>query len=256
MNTAALRSRKSALAIAATLALGAWPAQEAQALSCVWNPATGNWSTASDWSCPGPSVPGAADVASIASGKVVTINTAQSIASLSNAGGVNIDAFLLTLGGGSTSNTGTINVGAGPIPNNAALQISGGHNITNTGGVINISADSVVNQFGSAITGGTINSTGTGRLVAFNNNNNILSGVTLNGTLDLASGTGVERVVGGLTLNGSINVNSNSVLSFAGSQTLGGMGTIVLGNTGANNRALSIEGDTALTIGSNIVVRG
>ena len=37
---------------------------------------------------------------------------------------------------------------------------------------------------------------------------------------------------------------------------LSGNGTIVLGTTGASNRALSMEGNTALTIGSNIVVRG
>ena len=74
--------------------------------------------------------------------QTVTINGGQSILNLNNAGSVNIDAFLLSLqGGGSTVNTGTINVGAGPIPNNAALQVGGGHNITNSGGVINVSAD-------------------------------------------------------------------------------------------------------------------
>ena len=240
---------------AITLALAAF-AQPALAANCTWNPATGNWSTSSDWSC-GVVPTGGPDTASIAFGKTVTVNSVQSILNLTNAGGVNIDAFLLTLsGGGSTINTGTINVGAGAIPNNAALQVGPGHNITNTGGVINVSADSVINQFGSTITGGTINTTGTGKLVAFNSNANLLNGVTLNGSLDLATGTGIERVTGGLTLNGTVNINNNSVLSFGGDQTLGGTGTIVLGNTGGSNRALSMDGNTVLTIGSNIVVRG
>ncbi|HMY95844.1 MAG TPA: VPLPA-CTERM sorting domain-containing protein, partial [Pseudomonadales bacterium] len=89
-----------------------------------------------------------------------------------------------------------------------------------------------------------------------NSNSNALSAVTLNGNLDLASATGVERVFGGLTLNGVIDLNSNSVLSFGGDQTLGGTGSVVLGDSGSSNRALSLEGDTTLTIGSDMVVRG
>ncbi|MBS0609157.1 MAG: hypothetical protein JSS19_07385, partial [Proteobacteria bacterium] len=143
----------------ALLTLGANPVVAA---NCSWSPATGNWATAGNWSCAG--VPGAADSATIAASRTVTINSAQSILNLTNGGNVNIDAFLLTLqGGGSTTNTGTINVGAGPIPNNAALNIGSGHNVNNAGGVINVSPDSVVNQFGS-ISGGTINTTGSGKL--------------------------------------------------------------------------------------------
>jgi hypothetical protein len=80
--------------------------------------------------------------------------------------------------------------------------------------------------------------------------------VSFNGPLDLASATSVERVTGGLTLNGTISVNNNSVLSFNGDQTLDGAGTIVLGATGASNRALALEGNTTLTVGSAIAVRG
>ena len=78
---------------------------------------------------------------------------------------------------------------------------------------------------------GVINTAGTGNFVATNNGNNFLSGVTLNGNLDLATATGSERVYGGLTLNGGININNNSILSFGGDQTLGGTGTITLGNS-------------------------
>ena len=79
----------------------AFPAQQALAANCTWNPATGNWSTASDWSC-GIVPTGGPDTANIAGGKVVTVNTAQSILNLNNAGGVNIDAFSLTLANGGT----------------------------------------------------------------------------------------------------------------------------------------------------------
>ncbi len=46
------------------------------------------------------------------------------------------------------------------------------------------------------------------------------------------------------------------MLSFNGTQTLGGTGTIVLGNTGAANRALSMEGNTDLTVGPNVLIHG
>jgi len=230
----------------------AFPAQQALATACTWNPASGNWATAGNWSC--AIVPGINDDALIAAGNAVTIDAAQAVRNLNNGGGVNIDAFLLTLSGaGSTTNTGTINVGSAST---ATLQVSAGHNIANTGGIINIANGSVLNQFGSTITGGTISTTGTGKVVGFNSNSNILTGVTLNGTLDLATGTSIERVTGGLTLNGAVNINNNSILSFSGDQTLSGTGSIVLGNTGASNRALGLEGNTTLTIGSNIVVRG
>ncbi|MEF8754510.1 MAG: choice-of-anchor D domain-containing protein [Accumulibacter sp.] len=231
----------------------AFPAQQALAANCTWNPAAGNWATAGDWNC--GLVPGAADNATIAVGKTVTVNTAQSVLNLGNAGSVNLDAFLLTLaGGGDTTNTGTINVGAGAIPNNAALQVAGGHNIDNTGGVINVSADSVINQFGSTITGGTINTTGTGKLVAFNSGGNFLSGVSLNGTLDLASGTGIERVGNGLTLNGTINIGNNSIFAPQGNQTIGGTGTINFVDAGGSNR-FNVEAGN-LVLGPGITVRG
>ena len=234
----------------------AFPAQQALAANCTWNPATGNWSTASDWSC-GIVPTGGLDTAIIAGGKVVTVNTAQSILNLTNSGGVNIDAFLLTLaGGGSTTNTGTINVGAGPNPNNAALQVAASHNINNAGGVINISADSVLNQFGSTITGGTINTTGSGALVAFNNGNNFLSGAALNGRLDLASNTGIERIVNGLTLGGPgvVNINSASLLTFEGTQNVAGTGTLNFGSAAGNR--IQLEGAGTTTLAAGVVIRG
>ncbi|MDE2145728.1 MAG: hypothetical protein KGJ24_03470, partial [Burkholderiales bacterium] len=244
--------------MAAASALGAGFAPAASAATCTWNPAAGNWNTAAAWSC--GAVPGAADTADIGATKAVTINSAQTVQSLNNAGSVNIDAFLLTLGGGgSTTNTGTLNVGAGPNPNNAALNVSVGHNVNNTGGVINISADSVLNQFGSTLTGGTINTTGTGKVVAYLGNN-YLDGVTLNGVLDLATaGNARENVINGLTLNGSANIANGGILSLdsahtsGGNQTIAGTGSINLNDAGAR---LSLEGTGTTTLGTGITVRG
>ena len=247
MPTRHIRTPKTALALAATMAL--LPLQSALALSCTWNPATGNWGVAGNWSC--AAVPGAGDAATIALGKLVTVDAAQSIFTLNNGGGVNIDAFLLTLSGsGATTNTGTINIGG---PSTAALQVSAGHNINNTGGLINIGTGSVVNQFGSAISGGTIG--GSGRLVPSGSGSNVLSNVTLNGVLDMATATGLEQVSNGLSLGGTININSGSDLVFQGTQTLSGNGQIVFGS-GANNRMAVDGGGQTLTVGPNITVHG
>ena len=245
--------RPHLLALAAAAALGSLSGAPAQAASCTWNPATGNWANAGNWTC--AVVPGAADSATIGAAKTVTINSGQSILNLTNSGNVNIDAFLLSLqGGGGTTNTGVINVGAGPIPNNAALNIGAGHNVNNAGGVINVSADSVVNQFGSTISGGTINTTGTGKLVAFNSGSNFLDTVTLNGTLDMASAYGVERVTNGLVLNGTVNIGAASIFAPQGNQAISGTGSIVFADNNGNNR-LNVEAGN-LTLGSGVTVRG
>ncbi len=169
--TLALAFKPRLLSLAAAALLGPMAMAPASALVCVWNPATGNWGTGSDWSCSVVPTAGNADTATIGAGKTVTVNDLQSpgvfrsTLNLNNAGALNLDAFGLTLGGGgATVNTGTINVGGAST---AALQVSSGHNINNTGGAINIGSGSVLNQFGSSISGGTITTSGTGRLVAF-----------------------------------------------------------------------------------------
>jgi len=158
------------LALAAAAALGPLAALPASAAVCTWNTALGNWAALANWTAcitgggSPAGTPGSADTANIGGAGVVTINTGQSIGTLNNAGQINIDAFGLNLaGGGSTVNSGIINVGGASTAN---LGISSGHNLDNTGGVINVAAGSVVNQFGSRITGGTINTGGTGALVA------------------------------------------------------------------------------------------
>ena len=156
---------------------------------------------------------------------------------------------LIALAANQTNNAGTLEA-----LNGGTLRLDG--QVTNTGsGHIDAGAGSTVIQNGVTITGGALNSTGSGTFVATNSYGNFLSGVTLNGTLDLASNVGIERVVNGLTLNnGKIDVNSGSWLTFSGDQTLGGTGAIVLGNTGGNY--VGIEGTSTLTVGSDILIHG
>ena len=251
--------KHNALALAAAAVLGPLAATPASAAVCTWNTAAGNWAALANWAAcvagnGNPAgVPGSSDTATIGAAGVVTINTGQSVLNLNNAGQINIDAFGLNLvGGGSTANTGVINVGGASTAN---LGVSAGHNINNTGGVINVGNGSVINQFGSTISGGTINTTGTGALVAFGSGSNFLSGVTLNGLLDMASGFGIERVINGLTLGGTISVNNNSVLAFEGNNTVSGGGTIVLGNTGGSNR-ISLDGTGTTTFAAGTTIRG
>ena len=188
--------RRHALALAAAAVLGPLSATPAAAAVCTWDTTNGNWSAITNWlGCVTGNgnpvqTPGSNDTANIGGSGVVTIDSAQSVLNLNNAGQINLDAFTLTLvGGGATVNTGIINVGSAT---SAALQVSGGHNINNAGGVINVANGSVLNQFGSTISGGTINTTGDGKVVGFASGSNFLDGLTLNGTLDLASATGTS----------------------------------------------------------------
>lgn len=239
----------------------AFPAQQALAATCDWNTTNGNWNALANWvNCAtgngNPAqTPGSVDTANIGAPGVVTVNTAQSVRNLNNAGQIQLDASTLTLsGGGTTVNTGTIDVGgAGP----ATLQMNSSHSITNTGGVINIANASVMNQGGGAIAGGTINTTGSGVLRAVSSSSNYLDGVALNGTLDMASVlSNRNRVVNGLTLNGTANLNNFGILSFEGTQTLGGTGSIVFGSSSVTGNRIALDGSGTTTFGAGITVRG
>ena len=240
------------------MVLGA--AMPASAASCTWNTTAGNWAALGNWmTCATgngnpASTPGAADSATIGATGAVTINTGQSIFTLSNAGQITIDAFGLNLvGSGSTTNTGTINVGGASTAN---IGVSGGHNINNTSGTINIAAGSVVNHFGSTITGGTIG--GAGDLVVFGSANNFLNGVTLGGRMDMATNSvALQRITNGLTLNnGTIDLANSSVLSFEGTSTLAGTGSIVLGAVGGSLNRLYFDGNGTTTFAAGVTVRG
>ncbi|MBN8454256.1 choice-of-anchor D domain-containing protein [Accumulibacter sp.] len=236
----------------------AFPAQQALAANCNWIPASGNWNVAGNWDCGlVPSAPNA-DTANIVASRTVTVNDVRSIRSLNNAGTVQLDAFLLDLQGGGTgtANSGTINVGGAST---AALQVGAGHNINNTGGTINIANGSFVNQFGSTITGGTINTSGSGALTVFSSSANFLNNSTLNGRMDMASNANSrQRVSGALTLGGAsttIDINQNGILSLEGNSSLAGAGNLVFGDTGGGNR-IDLDGNGTTTFAAGVTVHG
>src|SRR6516164_2013448 len=84
MNASSRYRNKTALALAMACAFAIVPREEAEAASCVWNPTTGNWDVAGNWSCGiVPSGP-PQDSATIGLGKTVTVDTSQSIFTLGN----------------------------------------------------------------------------------------------------------------------------------------------------------------------------
>ncbi len=93
-----------------------------------------------------------------------------------------------------------------------------------------------------------------------------LSGVTLDGTLDLASNNVANvTVTGGLTLNGTIDIGSagNTTygwLNFVGAQTFAGTGAVLFGGSAYGNDQINtatLNGDSGtLTIGPGITIHG
>ncbi len=226
---------RSSVALAAAALIGSLTATPASAASCTWNTAAGNWNALANWlNCVAGNgnpaqTPGSNDTATIGAAGVVTVNTAQNVGTLNNAGRINVDAASLTLI--TTAN--------------------------NTGGVINVAAGASMVQSGATINGGIINTTGTGVLVANGSGSNFLNGVTLGGRLDMGSAFALQRITNGLTLNsGRIDLANQSVLSFEGTSTLAGTGSIVLGGVGGGNNRLYLDGNGITTFASGITVRG
>jgi fibronectin-binding autotransporter adhesin len=144
----------------------------------------------------------------------------------------------------------TIDSGAAGAVNAGVLQSSSGgtlvlnNAIDNTGGAIRALAGTGSNAGGSvvingaAITGGTLNTLGTGINVGsmIAQNSAILNGVTNDGTIRIPNNTAAQ-LAGTVTNNGSIQVNSggnNTFLRINGNTTLNGKGTISLSNNAAN----------------------
>jgi hypothetical protein len=153
----------------------------------------------------------------------------------------------------SVTNSGILEAGI-----NATLNLNS--HVTNTPtGQIKAGQFGRINQNGVEITGGTINLTFDARLIPSASGANYLNGLKFNGDMDLASASAIEGIRGGLTLNGIIRIDSDSVLSFEGTQTLSGPPTfgaagIFFGNA-ANNR-LQLSGNAVLTVAANVSISG
>ena len=112
-----------------------------------------------------------------------------------------------------------------------------------SGGTLTVTGDLTVqngNLFklsGGTLASATIHSGGT---ILATNSASALSGVTLNGTLDVTSGSSPRvDVINGLTLNGAILVGNsdgsvNGNVHFANTESLAGSGTILLGGSTFN----------------------
>jgi hypothetical protein len=168
-------------------------------------------------------------------------------------------------------NGGTWNLGGQfSTPALGSIQRTGG--VVNIVGVLNNSGQTLLlngsrgswTLNGGTILGGAVTNSEGARLLAGNNANSRLDGVTVNGHLDVGAVNGAVVVVtNGLVLNGSMQVghatsNWHGRIHFEGTQTLSGNGTAVLGRfTDERFNALrpSLAGAT-LTFGPGITVRG
>jgi hypothetical protein len=205
-----------------------------------------------------------------ASGTTLSLN-----GSWTNAGAINLSGGTLTLNG-NWANAGAINATNATVNLGGALtlqslgafnasgstvNLTGTLNNTNTTLGLNAATGSWVLS-GGAVQGGSIT---TSNGASFIVQSGTLDGVTVDGVLDVGNSYDYAglTVTNGLTLNGTALVGNPSsgwvgAISFAGSQVLGGNGTVVFGNAGGywgNVLELADDG-TTLVIGSGITVRG
>jgi hypothetical protein len=167
------------------------------------------------------------------------------------------------------SPAGTLNL-AGTIAAGGLGSVQSGNGVLGLSGFLaNNSQVIILAQANSVLTllsGGTIQG---GTVVATNGcsltvSSGILDGVTVDGTLDVGNTVnGASLVVTNyLVLNGTALVGNPSngsygVITFAGSQLLGGSGTVVFGNGNPSYNALRLANDGAtLVISSGITVQG
>jgi hypothetical protein len=110
----------------------------------------------------------------------------------------------------------------------------------------------------ATIDGGAINNT-SGLPIVVTGNSTLAGGIVLNSDVQLADGATLTAT-GGLTLNGVLEVQAAAAttatgVSFSGSQTLGGNGSIVFNGTSSNGVVQPAASGDVLTIGPNITVR-
>ena len=114
---------------------------------------------------------------------------------------------------------------------------------------------------GGTISGGTVTTAAGAELVG-TGFGGTLAGVTLAGTLEMvapqlnAGDAGRVTVTGGMTLDsGSVDFSEAAVLTFQGSQSLSGTGTLTLANV-TGSGGLAVSSGSTLTIASGVVIQG
>jgi fibronectin-binding autotransporter adhesin len=163
----------------------------------------------------------------------------------------NVSSTLQINPNGGTTSTGTLEATAGGV-----LELSGS-TVANTGGLIQASGTgSTVELNNVSITGGTLTSSSGGVIESINTWNTSLPTLTSltissGSTVNVPNNNGLALGAGTITNNGTINLQgtgNNTILVIAGSTTLGGTGTVTMGNN-ANN---IIDGGGTLTNGETI----
>ncbi|MEQ8232827.1 MAG: hypothetical protein RKL32_14040, partial [Gammaproteobacteria bacterium] len=173
---------------------------------------------------------------------------------LDNTGGLVNQGSIIAEG----TNALTIDPNGNGFVNEGLLRAAGAGGLVLTSGIFDL-ASPVEVQAGSAllVNAATLNG---GALdiaagVAADVRSTTLNGVTINGDVLQANGIN-NTVINGLTLNGTWTLASSGAftdLLFNGTQTLGGAGTLVLGDAELNRL---VNNNTVTTIGSDVTVRG
>ena len=183
-----------------------------------------------------------------------------------NGGTVNLTGSWTNAGTIAVSTAVTLDLG-GSIGPAALGTITSAHGIIFLEGTLDnrgstLALDDTTGSFyllGGTILGGTVTTSGSAALLG-STNGATLAGVTLAGTLDLYGAplfyNGAVTVTGGLTLDqGSVNIAASGSLTFQGTQTLGGTGSVTFANAIAAKLVIPGNGDL-LTIAQGITMQG
>ncbi len=204
---------------------------------------------------------------SLQNGGSLTLNGAT----WSNSGRIDADGGVLTLAG-AWSNTGTIRSDGAAVNFDTPFTLETLGTFQRTGGAVKLrGAFAVVSILdlnggtlalddttgpwtleGGTIRNGTVTQEGGGQLIFSSNPGNRLDAVKVVGDLDLTRNAGRVLIRNGLTLEGTVRLDNGGVIGFSGVQTFNTGGIVFEGNTGI----LSVEGNSTLTLGPDMVVRG
>ena len=105
---------------------------------------------------------------------------------------------------------------------------------------------------GGTIRGGTLRQSGEAQMIFSGHPGNTFDAVTVEGDLNLSTSNARLLIRNGLTLSGTATLDNSGALGFAGVQVLNTGQIVFAGNSGY----LSVEGNSTLTLGPAMVVRG
>ncbi|HEX3151280.1 MAG TPA: LamG-like jellyroll fold domain-containing protein [Gemmataceae bacterium] len=157
-----------------------------------------------------------------------------------------------------THDTGSDSVNSLALSNGAKVSLTGG-TLTDATTLDVPTASATFAMTGGTLSGATITA---GSTITPGNGNGTLNSVTVAGTIDLTTNSNVHAAVtgnlvlsGGTVLLGS-NTSQYGLLTFDGTQSLTGTGTVVFGNSYYNFLQAGPSAGSSLTIGPNILIRG